>query len=98
MDEYALSAAELLQLMLIATEMRTLAKGLSTGRTTVAGVIAARAGVKTSASMRALLGLPDLRRPRPETFDSIARGIGVPERAEAWKTAWAAVPHPKGAR
>lgn len=89
---------ELLMLMAISKQVRDLSRGVATGKQTVAGVVASKAGIKPFASMRALIALEDLRRPRRETLDAIARGVGRPELGAAWWDAWRSVPHPDRTR
>lgn len=97
--ENPLTADELLMLAAIAGQVRELARGLATGRTSVAQTIARRAGTGTApASVRALVAMPDLRRPRRETLEAIARGVGRPELADTWWTAWQSVQHPEPSR
>lgn len=90
-----LTAAELAVLRDIAAEIRASTAGLATGRTTLASILAGRMGRKVGPSLRALVALPDLNRPKPSTLEALAVAIRRPELAERWLSAWAAVDHPR---
>lgn len=95
MGDYRLIAPELFVLSQIADQMRQLSKGIASGRTPIAAVVAERSGLSQSPSLRALLALPDLRRPRPDTLDAIAGALGRPELGLTWRQAWDSVEHPE---
>lgn len=87
-----LIGSELEALYAIATQMRKLTAGMprAAARVPIATELAKRAGVAPSTSLRALLALPDLRRPRPTTFEVVATGVGRPDLAAAWEAHWKA--------
>lgn len=93
---HELTPTELAMLYGIAGQMRELAVGLATGGQSVATVVAQRGGGRATSSMRALLALPDLRRPTKPTLELVARGLGRPDLADRWEDAWQSVPHPSG--
>lgn len=78
----------------IGTQLRSSVRGAATGRTSVAALLASRAGRKSDPSVKALTLLEDLRRPRRETLDWLADAARRPELAEQWWQLWQSIPHP----
>jgi hypothetical protein len=90
-----LTADELAALLTIGEDIRAIARGLTLPGSSVANAIARRGGLTPHSSIRALLAMDDLRRPQPATLEGLARGIGIPDRADAWRTLWKSIPHPE---
>lgn len=99
MSGYApeLTPAELAALVKIGRQLRGAARGLANGRTSLASILARRMGKpKSNSALRALLALPDLNRPTPDTLRALARSVRRPELADQWIELWGSIDHPRG--
>lgn len=94
MDRFTLSAAELYALSEISRDIRRAVRGLAVPGTSVANTVAARGHLRPHSSIRALIAMDDLRRPRRNTLDGLAAGIGLPDRADDWWALWSSIRHP----
>jgi hypothetical protein len=88
-----LTADELHALYVIGGDIRQCARGLA-GRGSIGNQVAKRGGLRVHASIRALLAMEDLRRHKLETFEGLARGIGMPSKVDAWMDLWDSIDHP----
>ncbi len=93
-DPHTLTADELIVLAEIGADIRVAVRGLALPGSSVANTVARRGQLRPHSSIRALLAMEDLRRPRRDTLAGLARGIGNPERAEDWWRLWSSIRHP----
>lgn len=80
---YLLSAADLALLHDISGEIRLAVRGRYS-RVNLANEVARAGGLRPHASIRALVGMEDLRLPTAATLEGLAIGAGIPDRAPAW--------------
>ncbi len=92
---HRLTGDELVALAEISRDIRVGGKGLARPGLPLANALARRGGLQPHSSIRALVALDELRRPRPETLHGLARGLGEPERSDLWLALWDSIPHPK---
>lgn len=80
---YDLAGEDLTALLAISQELRTATRGRYE-RKNLANEITRLGGLKSHASIRALVSMDDLRLMAPATLEGLAIGAGIPASAAAW--------------